>query len=136
MMSFFVSVTCICVAMALIGMIFEPDTRFGYEAFLSPLILGMVASIPLLVKYSNNDLSMKQMAIRNVIHFILLEAIILSILYFGGILTNMSMTISLGVSIFVIDLTVILVLWINDKKTAKEFNDALKRLQNDYSTDE
>jgi hypothetical protein len=136
MMSFFVSVTCICVAMALIGMLFEPDTRFGYEAFLSPLILGMVASIPLLVKYSNNDLSMKQMAIRNVIHFILLEAIILSFLYFGGILTNMSMTISLGVSIFVIDLTVILVLWINDKKTAKEFNDALKRLQNDYSTDE
>jgi hypothetical protein len=136
MMSFFVSVTCICVAMALIGMLFEPDTRFGYEAFLSPLILGMVASIPLLVKYSNNDLSMKQMAIRNVIHFILLEAIILSFLYFWGILTNMSMTISLGVSIFVIDLTVILVLWINDKKTAKEFNDALKRLQNDYSTDD
>lgn len=133
MMSFFVSVTCICAAMALIGMVFEPDTRFGYEAFLSPLIFGALASLPMLVQYSKEELSFKQTAIRNVIHFLLLEAVILSILYFFGLLTSMSMAISLGISIFVIDLTVNLVLWINAKRTAKEFNDALKRLQNDYS---
>lgn len=133
MMSFFVSVTCICAAMASIGMVFEPDTRFGYEAFLSPLIFGALASLPMLVQYSKEELSFKQTAIRNVIHFLLLEAVILSILYFFGLLTSMSMAISLGISIFVIDLTVNLVLWINAKRTAKEFNDALKRLQNDYS---
>ena len=136
MMSFFVSITCICTAMALIGMVFEPDTRFGYEAFLSPLIFGILASLPMLVKYSKSELSFKQTAIRNVIHFVLLEAVILSILYFGGMLTSLSMTVSLGISIFVIDLTVNLVLWINDKRTAKEFNGALKRLQNDCGADE
>ena len=132
MMSFFVSVACISAAMALIGMVFEPDTRFGYEAYLSPLIFGALASFPLLVKYSKRELSLKQAAIRNVVHFLLLEVVILSVLYFGGILTSVSMAVSLGISIFMIDLIVNLVLWINDKRTAKEFNGALKRLQNDY----
>ncbi len=136
MMSFFVSITCIAAAMALVGMIFEPDTRFGYEAFLSPIIFGALASLPLLVKYSKKELSIKQTAIRNVIHFILLEAVILLVLYFGGMITSISMAISLGISIFMIDLTVNLVLWINDKRTAKVFNNALKRLQNDYNTGE
>lgn len=136
MMSFFVSTACICAAMALIGMLLEPDTRFGYEAFLSPLIFGAISTFPSLVTYSKKELSLKQTAIRNLIHFILLEAVILSVLYFGGILTSVSMTVSLGVSIFVIDLTVNLVLWVNDKKTAKEFNNALKRLQNNYSSNE
>lgn len=134
MMSFFVSVACICGAMALIGWIFEPNASFGYEAFLSPLIFGTVSSLPLLVTYSAKELSVKQTAIRNVMHFILLEASILSVLYFEGILTTMSMIISLGITILVIDLAVNLVLWINDKKTAKEFNAALKRLQNNFGT--
>jgi hypothetical protein len=136
MMSFFVSVACICAAMALIGMIFEPDTRLGYEAFLSPLIFGAVATLPSLIQYSKKDLSLKQTAVRNVAHFIMLEAVILSFLYFGGVLTDWSMTFSLGISIFVIDLTVNLVLWVNDKKTAKEFNDALKKLQSNCYADE
>ncbi|MCE5196759.1 MAG: DUF3021 family protein [Negativicutes bacterium] len=134
MMSFFVSVTCICTAMALIGIGFEPNTRFGYEAFLSPLIFGALASIPTLVTYSRKELSFQLAAMRNAIHFLLLEAVILSVLYFGGMLTSVAMAISLGISIFVIDLTVNLVLWINDKRIAKEFNSALKKLQNDYET--
>lgn len=136
MMSFFVSITCISAAMALIGMSFEPDARFGYEAFLSPLIFGALATLPMLVQYSKEELSFKQTAIRNVIHFLLLETVILSILYFWGLLTSVSMAISLGISIFVIDLTVNLVLWINDKRIAKEFNNALKKLQDDYGIGE
>jgi hypothetical protein len=135
LMSYFVSVTFICVVMALVGTTFDSGTRFGYEAFLSPLIFGAVASLPLLVKYSKNELSVKQTALRSVIHFILLEVVILLVLYFEGIITSMSMAISLVISIFIIDLTVNLVLWINDKRTAKEFNDALKRMQNHYGAD-
>ncbi len=136
MMSFFVSIACICAAMALVGMTFATDVRFGYEAFLSPLLFGALASLPILVTYSKRELSFKQTAIRNIIHFVLLEAVILSVLYLGGILTSVSMAASLGVSILMIDLTVSLVLWINDKRIAKEFNSALKRLQNDYGASE
>jgi hypothetical protein len=135
MMSFFVSVTCICAAMALVGMIFETDTRFGYEAFLSPLIFGAIASFPLLVKYSKKELSLKQTAIRNISHFILLEVTILITLYLMGALKSASMTVSLATSILMIYITVNLVLWINDKRTAREFNNALKILQNNNDTE-
>jgi hypothetical protein len=55
MMSFFVSVVCICAAMAFIGLSYESDARFGYEAFFSPLLFGAAASLPLLVKYSKKN---------------------------------------------------------------------------------
>lgn len=132
MMSFFISITCISAAMAFIGMSFEPETRFGYEAFLSPLIFGALASLPVLVQYSKRELSIRQTVIRKAIHFLLLEVVMLSILYFLGLLTSVSMAVSIGISILVIDLTVNLVLWINDKRIANEFNHALKKLQNDH----
>ncbi len=136
MISFFISVTCICLAMALIGLLYEPNTRFGYEAFFSPLIFGATASLPTLVKYSKREMSLKQAAIRNLLHFILLEAIILSVLYFIGLLNDISMTIALGVAIFIIDLTVNLVMWINENRIASEFNNALKKMQSECETSE
>ena len=133
MMSFFVSVTCITVAMAVVGMAFEPTALFGYDAFLSPLIFGALASLPMLVKYSKGELSIKQTMLRGVIHWLLLEAVLLTSLYLLGLLTSLSMAISLGASILLIDTTVNLVLWIQDTRTAKEFNGALRKLQSVYS---
>lgn len=129
MMSFFVSVACICAAMAFIGLSYESDARFGYEAFFSPLLFGAAASLPLLVKYSKKELSLKQMLIRNIIHFVLLEVLLLSLLFAAGLITDASMAVSLGFSIFVIDITVYLVLWINDTRTARAFNNALQEMQ-------
>ena len=129
MMSFFVSVACICAAMALIGLSYESEARFGYEAFLSPLLFGAAASLPLLVKYSRKELSLKQAIIRNIIHFILLETLLLSMLFAAGLITDVSMAASLGFTIFVIDITVYLVLWISDTRTARAFNKALQEMQ-------
>ncbi|MDD4018800.1 MAG: DUF3021 family protein [Clostridiaceae bacterium] len=129
MMSFFVSVACICAAMALIGLSYESEARFGYEAFLSPLLFGAAASLPLLVKYSRKELSLKQAIIRNIIHFILLEVLLISLLFAAGLITDVSMAVSLGFTIFVIDITVYLVLWISDTRTARAFNKALQEMQ-------
>ncbi len=136
MMSFFVSVTCITVAIAVVGMAFEPNALFGYDAFLSPLIFGALASLPILVKYSSKELSVRQTIIRALMHLILLEATILSTLRFAGILTSISMAVALGTSILVIDMTVSLVLWIQDTRTAKQFNEALQKMQRTFSEGE
>lgn len=136
MMSFFVSVTFICSIMAVLGMIYETNVIFGYEAFWSPLIFGAIASLPILVKYSKNELSFKEALIRNIIHFILLEATILSTLYYLGLISSLSKLLSLGVSIGLINLTVQLVLWINDSRSSREFNVALKRMQAEYISNE
>jgi len=136
MMSFFISISCITVAMALIGIVFEPTVRFGYEAFLSPMLFGALATLPMLVKYSKKELSIKQTMLRGVMHFILLEAVLLTALHLAGLLTSISMTISLAASICIIYATVNLVLWIQDTRTAKELNDALQKMQSKYRSEE
>ncbi len=136
MMSFFISLTCITGAMALIGMLFEPSVRFGYEAFLSPFIFGTLGTLPMLVKYSKKELTIKQTIMRSAMHLMLLEAVILTSLYLVGLLTSIPMAISLGVSILLIDVTVNLVLWIQDSRTAKQFNEALQKLQREYTCGE
>lgn len=129
LMGFFVSVTCITAAMALLGMTYESDARLGYEAFLSPLLFGLLTALPSFVKYSKRELSVRQAVIRNVLHLVLLEAIVLPVLSLNGLLADIGMTVSLGVTILVINLVVHLLLWINDKKTADTLNEALKKLQ-------
>lgn len=129
MMSFFISVTLITLAMAIVGLIFEPHMIFGYEAFLSPLIFGAIASFPMLVFYSNKEQSIKEVLLRSLLHFLLLEILILSNLYIFGILTSPSMALSLALTIFIINLAVHLVSYVHDRRVAEEFNSALRLLQ-------
>ena len=49
---FFISVTLITAAMFILGLFFQPDMRFGYEAFAYPLIYGVIGSVPGLLMYS------------------------------------------------------------------------------------
>ena len=129
MLSFFISVTFITLAVAVTGLIFEPDVQFGYEAFFSPLIFGAIATFPKLITYSKEELSVRQTLARNLIHFILLEILILGSLYFADVLSSVSMTVSLAVTILIIYITVSILIWIHDKKTALEFNNALRIYQ-------
>ena len=134
MMSFFVAVTFITIVMAVVGMVYDPDARFGYNAFLSPVLFGIVASVPSIVKYSKRDLTIRQAFARNVIHFLLIEGLTLAVLYFEGLITSLPMMLSLVSSIMVVYVTVSLVLWVNDKKTANDINRALIQFQSKSST--
>src|SRR5690554_6121459 len=131
-LSFCVSVTGIILGMAVLGLLFQPQARFGYEAFFSPLIFAFIGSLSLIVKYSSHELTLREALARNVLHFILLEATILSFLYVSGLLESVSMTVSLALMILLINLFVHLVLWIHDQKIASEINAALKILQENH----
>lgn len=129
LLSYFLVVTCITAAIGIIGSIFSPDTTFGYQAFLSPFLFGLVAVIPALATYSKRELSAKQMFLRLIIHFLLLEIMILMSAYLAGLVTSISIALSLALSVLIVDLTVHLILWLNDKRTASELNTALKNIQ-------
>ncbi len=129
MISFYITVTFIVLAMAILGLVFEPDTRMGYEAFFSPLIFGAIATFPNLLTYSKEELSVRQALVRKIIHFFLLEILILTSLYFSNMLTSVSITVSLALTILIIYTAVSTIMWINDKKTALEFNHALRIYQ-------
>ena len=130
LISYFLAVTGITAAMGIIGSVLAPQVTFGYYAFLSPFLFGLVAVIPSMVTYSKKPLSVRQMFVRLVLHFILLEILILLFAYLAGLVTSSSIAISLALSVLIIDVTVNLLHWLNDKRTAGELNAALKKMQN------
>jgi len=133
LMGFFVSVTCITAAMALIGMAFQPEARFGYEAFLSPLLFGLLTSIPTILSYSGKELTLRQALVRNVMHLVALEALVLGVLALNGVLTDTGTVLALAIGIAIIFVTVHLLLWVNDRKTADTLNRALKAWQDEMA---
>lgn len=131
LMSYCLGVAGITAAIGILGSVYAPEVRFGYEAFLSPFVFGLVAVIPSLVMYSKKELSVGQMLFRQALHFVLLEACILMFAWRSGLVTSPGLVVSLALAVLIIDLTVHLVMWLNDKRTATELNSALKRLQNE-----
>lgn len=129
LLSYFLVVAGITAATGIVGSIYMPHETFGYQAFLSPFLFGLVAVIPSLVTYSRKELSIKQMFFRFVLHFLLLEVMILCFAFLAGLLQSPSIAVSLFLSVLIIDLTVRLVMWLNDRHLAGELNNALKEMQ-------
>ena len=129
LISYFVTTTCIAAAMAVVGLLLAPEERFGYGILFSPLIYGTLVIPVSLVGYSKRELSIKETLVRNIIQLLLIEFIVLLINYVNGVLTSISVTLSIALSILAIYIAVCFILWINDKNTAKEINKALLEIQ-------
>lgn len=131
MNSFFISVTFICIGMAIVGSNFEPDKRFSYGGFLSPILFALAATLPSLVMYSRRELTVGKTIFRKALHLFLLEITINGILFLNGALTSAPVIISLAVTIFVIDLAVNVVMYINDLRSAKLINRGIREIQSE-----
>lgn len=127
--TYFIVVTAVTVAIPVLGMNFDPEATFGYEAYFSPLIFGAVALLPSLVLYSRRELTLKRMLLRRVLHFITLELTLLLFGYLFGLFDGTEVAISFAFSVFVVYLFTFIVEWVMDSKTAGEINEGLKKLQ-------
>jgi hypothetical protein len=128
LMNFFIIVTCVSVLIGVLGLVFEPDRRFGYEAYFSPIIFGIIGILPSLVTYSKKELTIKKMLLRNILQLIVIEIMILSFGYLMGIMKR-DMLPSLAFSILIVFLIVHLVSWFIDSKKAVKLNEELKVFQ-------
>lgn len=129
LMNYFIIVTCITVAIAVLGSIFDSGTLFSYEAYYSPIIIGAVAVLPSFVMYSRKELTFQQMLVRRILHFVVLQATLLGFGYFTGLLDGLEVSLSFVLSVCIIYLITCVVGWFIDSNTAKEINKGLKRLQ-------
>lgn len=135
LLSYFVIVTLVDFAIFILGSIFRPDEQFGYEAFLSPLLYGAIALVPMLLIYSRRELTLKQQIIREVFKLIAIEA---ALLIFGFGLENLSsdnfwIIISFVGAVIVIFFMVHFIEWLLDVRVAKQLNSNLKDFQRKYS---
>lgn len=126
--SYFMIVTLIDLAMLLMGISMEKDVRFGYEAFLLPLLYGFLGVLPSLVLYSRKELSILQLMLRKILQLCLLELVLLSFLYING-LRDVKILLAVACSIIIICGVVSILFWLLDLKKSSQLTRKLKDFQ-------
>ncbi len=133
---FFISVTLINLAMFILGLLFRPDQRFGYEVFIYPLIYGLIGMIPILVVRTQKELSVKQIIIRKIMQLFLLMVLLLGCIFGQSLKDPNRIPAIIGVafSIVLIYVLVNVIEWMMDERVAKDMTEDLlkfqKRLEN------
>jgi hypothetical protein len=129
--SFFITVTLINVAMLVLGKLLEPDQVFGYEAFMYPLIYGLIGTIPSIVIRDKKELSVKQELIRKVMNMLLIIVLMLAFMFGGREITSELIAAAEGVAISIVIIFVLvnLIIWWLDLKTAKDMTEDLLKYQ-------
>lgn len=121
--------TCVTAVTAILGLSISPEVRFGYEAFFSPLLFGLLSLIPSLVMYSRKELSFRQAIIRKVLHLLLLEALLTAFGHWNGMFQASGDIAFFMITVFAVYILVHLISWQLDRKEAGEINKTLKALQ-------
>lgn len=132
---YFVIVTLINGATFILGEIFRPDERFGYDAFLSPLIYAAISLVPMLCMYSKKELTLKQHILREFFQLAVIEVILIGFGLGAKSLQpeNLTLTASFALSVFIIYMLVLLIAWLLDMRLAQQLNSDLKKFQNKFS---
>ena len=121
---FFIIVTLINVVMFVLGTIYKPDERFGYDAFLAPIIYAACSMIPVLLTYSKKELTVKQMLLRQVLNLLAIEAIMIGIGLAGSVVLfeQPLLIVSFALSVFLVFVLVMVISWILDLGQARQMN--------------
>ncbi|MBO5241165.1 MAG: DUF3021 family protein [Lachnospiraceae bacterium] len=132
--TFFAISTLSTIAILVLGLMFVPGQPIGqgYEAFATPLIFGLVGSVPNLVMYSKRELSVKELLIRKVVQLILVEVLVLYTAFGDAkdMWDDYTLIAAVAVSIFLIYLIVTAISWCQNYLEAKRLTEDLMKFQN------
>lgn len=129
--SYFTLVTLITMATLVMGLCFDPEATFGYEAFATPLIYAACGVLPVVVMYSKKELSTKEFIVRKVIQFVLIEVMILFVAFYktGIVGKRKEVIVGMGISVFVVYVLAHVIDWIQNYLSAKQMTEQLMKLQ-------
>ena len=135
LINFFIIVTMVNIVIFICGSLFAPDQNITYAAFTVPIIDGILGSIPGLIMYSKRELTVKQMIIREVIQFFMVEIIILlfSFGFSGFRIENLKMMSVVALSVAAVYISVWVIRFFLDSRKAKKMTDDLKMFQKSLS---
>ncbi len=129
---YFILVTLITVLLMILGLVFDADRTFGYQAFASPLIYAALGVIPVFIFDREREISVKGLIIRRLAELVLIEVIYLGLAFSADTIPteNKGVVIGLALSIVVIYGLTFLVEYIFESFESKEMNDCLHNYQN------
>lgn len=128
---YFILVTLITILLMVVGLLFDSERHFGYEAYFSPLFYALIGVIPVFFFHSEKELSMKQHIIRNVIQLMIIEAVMLLIVFKAPNIPSdrVEVVVSIAVGILVVYLLSMVVEYIIELTQANEMNANLEKYQ-------
>ena len=135
---FFMLSTLITVAIYLLGSHFDGEARFGYDGFLSPLLYAGCCVLPSLVTWSKQELKPRELILRELIQFLLTEAVVLFLASRSRTIDTSRPAVVLGIagSVLVIYLLVFLFSWLVNSAQAKQVNQELQAFQRLHGNDD
>jgi sensor c-di-GMP phosphodiesterase-like protein len=123
--NYFIIFTVIILLTALLN----PSHAFTSKTVFLTALFALAGDIPSLVYYSRKELSHKSRCIRTVIHFLLLEVVIVTLGNILGQVSGIARSAMLALEVLLIYALVILITWLIDRKTAKNINQQLENMR-------
>lgn len=116
------------IAMAVFCQIYYPQSTFGVERLYEILLYDLAGVLPSLIFCSSRELTGRQFLVRKIVHFIVLEVVLLVLAYWLNWIYTMPEILTLAASIFCLYIVVWIVSWQVSLKTACRINERLQRL--------
>lgn len=115
--------------LTLLTALLNPTFTFTSRTILLIAVFALVGDLPNLVYYSKKQLSNKSRYIRGGIHFVLLEVVIVTLGNVTGQVSEVKQSVLLALEVLVINVLVVFITWLIDRKTAKDINQQLETMR-------
>ena len=126
--SYFTIYGCTMMGTLFYCLIFNPTDSFGLDYFCWMLVFALAGDLPSLLFYSRKELNEDQWNVRFVIHFVVLESVLLTFAKYLGMYQTVLEGIFFAVIILVVYIVVRAVCFAGDKMIADEINERLKQI--------
>ena len=132
--TFFTSTALICILEGILGSIFYPGIKVDFAAFFSPPLFGFLSVIFGLTAGTNfrkakREIGALEIIIRRLVHLLLIIGSVIFLNAANGKTFTLIQIFIIIICITAIYLLVYLVIYLNDRKSALDFNQKLKNYQ-------
>lgn len=135
MINFLMIQAGITLSIGIISCINPPTSGVNHYVFFMPFVYAFFCILPSFVTYSRKELSIKQMAMRKVIQFLLIELVVMLISYIMGPLRDTFMSLSIMVAVAVVYAAVTFFGYLISKSDADAMTRKIQRIKEQEQED-
>ncbi|MEK3838965.1 MULTISPECIES: DUF3021 family protein [unclassified Paenibacillus] len=128
---FLVIFASIIIIITVLRQIFMPELAFDLISIYTIMGFSLLGALTGMMLYAPNEVSEQAMRVRIVIHFLLLEILLIALASLIGVIASLSAALLFALQIAVVYAIVRLLSYEKDKKEAEQINERLKAVKQD-----
>ena len=127
--NYFLIQSGISLAIGTIGCIYAPEIALSYDAFFMPFIYAFFCVLPSILTYSSQDLSIREMIVREVLEFVMVEVVVLILTYLSDAWLNPTAVLTIAFSVAIVYVFVLSIDYSISHVNAKRMSAKLKQMR-------